>query len=98
MVLVRNPSYDPATDDTEARESLPDRFEFRINTNNDDIYDKIKAGELEDEIASMPPQVLKEYSESDELKDRPSTSRRRTWYITMNLTRRRSTTSTSARR
>jgi peptide/nickel transport system substrate-binding protein len=87
MALVRNPSYDPATDDTEARESLPDRFEFTINTNRSDIYAKIRAGELEAEIASMPPKVLREYSQSDELKDRlflfPIDA---TWYLSMNLT------------
>ena len=44
LTLVRNPDYDPATDTTEARENLPDRFEFRINTNVDDIYDKIDGG------------------------------------------------------
>ena len=87
MVLVRNPSYDPATDDTEARESLPDRFELTINTNRSDIYAKIKAGELEAEMASMPPKVLREYRESDELQDRlflfPIDV---TWYLSMNLT------------
>jgi peptide/nickel transport system substrate-binding protein len=47
LKLVRNPNYDPATDDTSVRESNPDRFEFGINTNLDNIFDKIERGELE---------------------------------------------------
>ncbi|MDQ4094579.1 MAG: ABC transporter substrate-binding protein, partial [Actinomycetota bacterium] len=46
--LVRNPNYDPETDSPEVRENNPDRFEFAINTNQKDIFDKIEAGELED--------------------------------------------------
>lgn len=87
MTLVRNPDYDPATDTPEARESLVDRFEFRVNTNNDDIFDRVKAGEIDDEIATEPAKVLKEYSESDELSPMLHTNLGdRTWYITMNLT------------
>ncbi len=87
MTLVRNPDYDPATDTPEARENLVDSFEFRINTNADDIYNKIKAGDIEDAVASEPPKVLKEYSESEELKPNLHVSAGdRTWYITLNLT------------
>jgi peptide/nickel transport system substrate-binding protein len=87
LFLVRNPDYDPATDTPEARENFPDRFEFVINTNPDDIFDKIKAGELEGERASMPAKVLREYLESDDLRDRlqinPDDA---AFYISINLT------------
>ena len=87
LILVRNPSYDPATDTPEMREALPDRFELVINTNRDDIFAKIKAGELEGEISTVPPKLLREYSESEELQDRlhlnPLDA---TWYLSMNLT------------
>jgi peptide/nickel transport system substrate-binding protein len=87
MTLVRNPDYDPATDTPDARENFPDRFEFVINTNVDDIFDKIQAGELEGEIAPVPGPVLREYSQSDELKDRlHSDLFDATWYLSMNLT------------
>jgi peptide/nickel transport system substrate-binding protein len=87
MILVRNPDYDPATDSTEVRENFPDVFEFRINTNNDDIYEKVKAGDLEAEVATETPKVFREYTTNDELKDRlKSNNGDRTWYITMNLT------------
>ncbi len=87
MTLVRNPDYDPATDTTEARENLPDGFEFRINSNVDDIYNKIAAGEIEDAIASEPPEVLREYSQDEELQPFLHVNAGdRTWYITMNFT------------
>ena len=87
MYLVRNPDYDPATDTPEARENFPDRFEFVINSNVNDIFDKIQAGELEGEIAAAPGNVLREYSQSDELKDRlHSNPFDATWYLSMNLT------------
>ena len=87
LTLVRNPDYDPATDTTEARENHPDGFEFRINTNVDDIFNKIAAGEIEDAIASEPPEVLREYSQDEELQPFLHVNAGdRTWYITMNLT------------
>lgn len=85
--LVRNPDYDPATDSPEKRENFPDRFEFIINTNQKDIFDKIAAGEYESEVASPLPQVLRKYSQDPELEDRLQVhSGDRTWYISMNLT------------
>ncbi|MCI0636956.1 MAG: ABC transporter substrate-binding protein, partial [Actinobacteria bacterium] len=87
MTLVRNPDYDPTTDTPEARENLVDRFELRVNTNNDDIFNRVKAGEIDDEIATEPAKVLKEYSENAELAPMLHTNLGdRTWYITMNLT------------
>jgi peptide/nickel transport system substrate-binding protein len=87
LVVVRNPDYDPATDTTEARENLPDSFEWRINSNVDDIYNKIAAGEIEDAVASEPPEVLREYSQDEELQQFLHVNAGdRTWYITMNLT------------
>jgi peptide/nickel transport system substrate-binding protein len=87
LVLVRNPSYDPATGVPETEGNFVDRFEFLINSNRDDIFAKIQAGDYEGEISSTPPQVLREYSESEELQDRlhldPIDA---TWYVSMNLT------------
>ncbi len=84
--LVRNPDYDPATDSPEYRGNHPDRFEFIINSNQKDIFDKIAAGEYEGEVASPLPQVLRKYSTDPELKDRLEIGAAdRTWYITMNL-------------
>jgi peptide/nickel transport system substrate-binding protein len=87
LKLVRNPDYDPATDSTEARQNFPDAFDFIINTNNDDIFNKITAGEYDAEVAGVTAKVLKQYASDDELKNRLEVNAGdRTWYITMNLT------------
>ncbi len=87
LTFVRNPNYDPATDSAEMRESLPDRFEFTINTNTDDIFDRVKAGLIDDTQAGETPKVLREYSEDDELAPRlksyPDDS---VFYVSMRLT------------
>ena len=57
LTLVRNPSYDPATDNTEFRQSNPDRFEITVNTNLDNIFDQIERGELESSFETPPNAV-----------------------------------------
>jgi peptide/nickel transport system substrate-binding protein len=85
MRFVRNPNYDPSTDGT--RPSYVDGFDYSINTNPKDIFNKIEAGELEGEVEAPPPEVLRKYSTTADLKDRIQVaSGDRTWYITMNLT------------
>lgn len=87
MTLVRNPNYNPATDSKEARENNPDTFLFTVNTNADDIFNKVKAGELEDEVSSPSPKVLREYVTNPSLRNLLKVnSGDRTWYLTMNLT------------
>lgn len=86
LSFVRNPSYDEATDSPDARDNYVDGVEFIINTNLDDIFAKIEAGELEGSVDSPPPKVIRNYVTSDELKDRlHAESGDRTWYLTMNL-------------
>jgi peptide/nickel transport system substrate-binding protein len=87
--FVRNPDYDPATDDPEVRANYVDRIEIDLNTNVADIYDKIERGELDGAVSSgnPPADVLQRYSTDPELEDRlQSGDDDRTWYITMNLT------------
>ena len=87
MTLVRNPNYSKATDSTGGRENNPDSFVFTIDANPDDIYQKIANGDLEDEVSSVPPQVLQKYATDPSLKSKLHlNSGDRTWYITMNLT------------
>ena len=87
LTLVRNPNYDPKTDSRKARESNPDRFEFIVNSNIDDIYNKIGAGELEDSYATASPKVFREYSTNpSKRKYLHSNWADGTYYITMNLT------------
>jgi len=90
MTLVRNPNYNPATDSKAARENNPDKFVFAVNTNADDIYNKVKSGELEDEVpggGTPGPKVIREYLTNSNL--RPNLKINggdRTWYLYMNLT------------
>jgi peptide/nickel transport system substrate-binding protein len=85
MSLVRNPDYDQSTDDT--RENNVDGFDYSLNTNIKDIFNKIEAGELDGEIEAEPAEVLRKYSTTSDLKDRLKVGAGdRTWYITMNLT------------
>jgi len=87
LTLVRNPNYKASTDSRKARESNPDRFEFTIDTNIDDIYNKIGAGELEDSFATASPKVFREYTVNpSKRKYLHSDSADGTYYITMNLT------------
>jgi peptide/nickel transport system substrate-binding protein len=81
--LVRNPNYSAATDSPKARENLPDAFNFTVNTNTDDIYAKVGRGDIEEEVASETPSVLRQYKDSPQLHTNDGD---RTWYLTMNLT------------
>ena len=58
-----------------------------VNTNIDDIYNKIEAGDLEDSYATASPKVFREYStSSSKRKYLHSNFADGTYYITMNLT------------
>jgi len=41
--FVRNPEYDPASDETDSRQALPDEIEFRIGDKTETIYNEIIA-------------------------------------------------------
>jgi len=87
LTLVRNPNYKASTDSRKARESNPDSFEFIVDTNVDDIYNKIGAGELDDAWATASPKIFREYQTSaSKRKYLHSNSADGTYYITMNLT------------
>ncbi len=87
LTLVRNPNYNPKTDSRKARESNPDSFEFTVDSNIDDIYNKVSAGELDDEYATASPKVFRDYStNASKRKYLHSNNADGTYYITMNLT------------
>jgi peptide/nickel transport system substrate-binding protein len=87
LTLVRNPNYRQSTDSRKARSNNVDRFEFTVNTNIDDIYNKVEAGELDDEFATASPKVFREYQTSaSKRKYLKSYYADGTYYITMNLT------------
>ncbi|OFW65559.1 MAG: hypothetical protein A2Z12_03100 [Actinobacteria bacterium RBG_16_68_21] len=87
--FVRNPDYDPATDDPAVRANYVDRITIDLNTNVQDIYAKIRAGELEGAVSSgnPPADVLQAYATDPALAPLlKEGGDDRTWYITMNLT------------
>jgi peptide/nickel transport system substrate-binding protein len=87
LTLVRNPNYNPKTDTLAARQNLPDEFQFLVDSNADDILNKVSAGTLDDEISSIPSQTLEKYATTSSLKKYlHSDSGDRTWYLTMNIT------------
>jgi len=55
LILVRNPNYNPSTDSTSMRTALPNEFAFTINTNQVDIFNRIKAGLADDSSTSHRP-------------------------------------------
>ncbi len=89
MVFVRNPNYDPATDDPEIRSNYVDGVVITIDTNLDDIFQKVQAGELDGTgygTLNPPAPILRQYLQDPNLKDNLHVnSGDRTWYITMNL-------------
>lgn len=86
QIWVRNPNWDESTDTEDLYENNVDEVDYTLNTNVNDIFDKIEKGELDGEIAPEPAQVLKQYSTSADLKDRLKVnSADRTWYVTMTL-------------
>jgi peptide/nickel transport system substrate-binding protein len=87
LAVVRNPSYDPKTDSTSAHQSLPDEFVWTIDSSADDILGKVSAGQLDDEVSTIPTPVLRQYSTDSSLKPHLHLdSGDRTWYLRMNLT------------
>ena len=85
IVLVRNPSYDPASDDL--REGYVDRIEITIGGDESDLALKVDAGELDMVYDGVPPsQQVRRYASDPELQDQihsnPSDAVR---YIEMNL-------------
>jgi len=86
LTFVRNPNYDPSTDDPTIRENNVDGVDIVIDTNTNDIFDKISAGELDGSWQSTPPtEILQNYLTDPSLKDKlHADPGDRTWYITMN--------------
>jgi peptide/nickel transport system substrate-binding protein len=85
IILVRNPNYDQSTD--QYRKNYPNIFKFVVNSNADDIFAKVQAGQYQDEVSSPAPKTIRQYATDSTLKPRmiPNVGDR-TNYITMNLT------------
>jgi peptide/nickel transport system substrate-binding protein len=84
LYLVRNPNYDQATDTT--RTNYVDGMKFDVNTNLDDIFNKVEQGALDLSFTDdAPPTLLQRYATDATKKDLiHQNGGDRTWYITMN--------------
>jgi peptide/nickel transport system substrate-binding protein len=59
--MVRNPSWDPSTDDL--RPAYPDAIDVTIGGEENDLANKVLSGELDIVIdGAAPPQILRQYS------------------------------------
>jgi peptide/nickel transport system substrate-binding protein len=86
LKLVRNPNYDQATDNL--RSNFVDSMDITINTNVDDIFNKVEAGQLDSSIVEPPPKPVLQRYVTDAAK-KPylhSNSSDATSYIFLNVT------------
>jgi peptide/nickel transport system substrate-binding protein len=69
IVLVENPSYDPASD--ELRDHYPAQIEVRIGGDNDDLYNQVASGELDFVVdGAVPAEKIRDYQTNPDLQDR----------------------------
>ena len=87
ITIVRNPNFDEATEVPAMFSNYLDGLQISINSNVDDIFAKIQAGELDGSFADTPPPTVEqEYATNPDLQPYiQSNPGDRTWYITMNL-------------
>ena len=87
ITIVRNPAFDETTEDPAMFSNYLDGLQISINSNVDDIFSKIQAGELDGSFGDTPPPTVEqEYATDPSLTPFiHSDPGDRTWYITMNL-------------
>jgi peptide/nickel transport system substrate-binding protein len=86
ILMVRNPSYDQSTDDL--RTNNVDGISLTIDTNLNDIFNKVEQGALDSSWTNVPPKpILQQYlTQPDKKNLLHLDSGDRTWYITLNMT------------
>jgi ABC-type oligopeptide transport system substrate-binding subunit len=84
LYLIRNPSYNQSTDNT--RTNYVDGIRIDVNSNLDDIFNKVEAGDLDSNFADQPPAtvVQKYLTDPNKKKLMHVNNADRTSYITMN--------------
>jgi peptide/nickel transport system substrate-binding protein len=85
ILLVRNPNYVQSTDDL--RTNNVDGIQITIDTNVNDIFNKVESGALDGSFTNQPPKtILQQYLTQPAKKNLIRfDSGDRTWYLTMNL-------------
>jgi peptide/nickel transport system substrate-binding protein len=85
FTLVRNTSWDPATDPY--RKALPDRIEVALNVNADDIDNRLISGDLDVDIAGSGVQAAAQgriLGDPSLKANADSAALARTWYTSIN--------------
>ena len=87
ITIVRNPNFDESTEDPAMFSNFLDGLQISINSNVDDIFAKIQAGELDGSFGDTPPSTVEQdYATNPDLQQYVhSDDGDRTWYITLNL-------------
>jgi peptide/nickel transport system substrate-binding protein len=84
LYFVRNPAYDQSTDDN--RQNYIDGYVGVVNTNAEDVYNRVLNGDIDIAHGAPPAAILQQYLTNPDLADNlKSEPGDRTWYITMNL-------------
>ena len=87
LTLVRNPSYDPATDDPAIRAPGFARYEMTVEKDVDQIYERIEDGRVDLTSGGPSLDVIRRFTSQRSLRDNLHVeSGDRLWYISMNLT------------
>ena len=87
FVLVRNPNYNPTTNNPVVRQNLINSVVWTLDPNVQDIYNRIQAGAVDWTMTPPPANVVQQYETNSSL--RPllkSNPANRTWIFAMNLT------------
>jgi peptide/nickel transport system substrate-binding protein len=89
ITIVRNPNFDESAnnEDPAMFSNYLDGLQVAVNSNVDDIFAKIQAGELDGSFTDTPPATVEQtYATDPSLQGFiHSDNGDRTWYITMNL-------------
>ena len=86
VTFVRNPNYDPASENTDSRGNYLDGVQIQINSNVDDIFQQIDQGVLDGSYGDSPPATVEQkYATNPDLKSSlHADAADRTWYFTIN--------------
>jgi peptide/nickel transport system substrate-binding protein len=87
ITIVRNPNFDPSTEDPAMYSNYLDGLQVSINSNVDDIFSKVQAGDLDGSFGDTPPPTVEQtYATDPNLQQYiHSNISDSTEYITMNL-------------
>ncbi|HET7482111.1 MAG TPA: ABC transporter substrate-binding protein, partial [Actinomycetota bacterium] len=87
LSLVRNPDYDPATDDPGIRDPGFDRYRFSIQEDPNKTLTRLEKGRVDLSTGDVGIDTLRRYVSDPQLRNRLHVEQDdRLWYLAMNLT------------